>query len=158
MLLSNFILALLATITIELAVATGMGFRSKEHVKTIIIVNVLTNPALNYFIVAMSSLGMPVSTGMILVLELFVVLVEWRLLMFALKKEWKTMLLLSLAMNATSYTVGVLLMANFGELAYPPVTCIWRIRPVELGSPLFRQLIRRLDSSGRAAAWASLGS
>lgn len=106
----NFVLALFYTIIIELLVAFLFGFRKKTEIIAIILVNLVTNPILNYLllVIGYSSL-FGISQIFIVFLELIVVLVEWKLLVFVLQDKPKRLLLLSIAMNLCSYMAGFLI-------------------------------------------------
>ena len=110
MYLSDILLALTLTIIVEVIVAFLFGYKDRTSIQSIMLINLITNPVLNYLVSVLSFLGiLPIGTTLILILEAFVVLIEWRLLMFALKKDWKSMLLLSLVMNMASYIIGIIL-------------------------------------------------
>jgi hypothetical protein len=108
-LISSYLLALFLTIVIELIAAFFFGFRKKIEIITIIFINLLTNPILNYFLLVNDYFSFFKSSLLIiLLLEVVVVLVEWKLLVFALQEKPKKLLILSLVMNFCSYIVGVL--------------------------------------------------
>jgi hypothetical protein len=106
----NCITALTVTLAIEIPVAVLLGYRKNREIAAVILVNVITNPPLNYLIYLNYYFDwMPYTTFAVICLEVAVVLVEWRLLLFALRKSSSRMLLLSAAMNATSYVVGAII-------------------------------------------------
>lgn len=101
------LLALTLTIIIELFVAFIVGFRKKDDIPVFVLINLITNPFLNYIFIIndyffLIDLGFPA----ILLLEALVVLVEWRLLVFVFGKTRKRLLLLSFLMNLCSFLVG----------------------------------------------------
>lgn len=109
-LISSYLLALFLTIVIELAVAFFFGFRKKIEIIAIVFVNLLTNPILNYLLLVNNHFSFFKSSLLIILfLEAIVVLIEWKLLVFALQEKSKKLLALSLAMNFCSYIAGVLI-------------------------------------------------
>ena len=108
---NSFLLPLVLTIVTEVIVAYVFGFRKKTEIITIIFINLLTNPILNYLLLVNGYFSFfEINPTLILFLELAVVLAEWRLLIFALQKSPKQLLILSLAMNLCSYIIGALLL------------------------------------------------
>lgn len=108
-LIGSYLLALFLTIIIELAVTFFFGFRKKLEIITIVFVNLFTNPILNYLLLVNDHFSFFKSSLLIiLLLEVVVVLIEWKLLVFALQEKPKKLLALSLAMNFCSYIVGVI--------------------------------------------------
>jgi hypothetical protein len=102
--------ALLLTIAIEVIVALLFGLRSKQELWTVVLINVITNPLLNYLITVNGYFHLiSQTTILILCLEVAVVLVEWRLLVWVLRQSTKKMLLLSFVMNTCSYLAGLLI-------------------------------------------------
>jgi len=106
-LISNYLIALFLTIVIELVIAFLFGYRKKLEILTIVFVNLLTNPILNYFLFVNDHFSFfKVNLIIILFLELVVVLAEWKLLVFALREKSNKLLILSFAMNFCSYIIG----------------------------------------------------
>jgi hypothetical protein len=102
--------ALLLTIAIEVIVALLFGLRSKQELWTVVLINVITNPLLNYLITVNGYFHLiSQTTILILCLEVAVVLVEWRLLVWVLRQSTKKMLRLSFVMNTCSYLAGLLI-------------------------------------------------
>jgi len=102
--------ALLLTIAIEVIVALLFGLRSKQELWTVVLINVITNPLLNYLITVNGYFHLiSQTTILILCLEVAVVLVEWRLLVWVLRQSTKKTLLLSFVMNTCSYLAGLLI-------------------------------------------------
>ena len=109
-LISSYLLALFLTIIIELIVAFFFGFKKKIEIIAIVFINLLTNPILNYFLLVNDYFSFFKSSLLIILfLEVIVVLIEWKLLVFALQEKSKKLLVLSLAMNFCSYIAGVLI-------------------------------------------------
>jgi hypothetical protein len=95
---------------IEAGIAWLFGLRSKNELGTVILINVITNPLLNYLILINSYFHLVNQTGVLtLALEVCVVFAEWRLLLWVLRLGAKRMLVLSLIMNACSYLAGLLI-------------------------------------------------
>jgi hypothetical protein len=109
--LTNYAIAFLLTLVLEVAVALLLGYRKRVEIACIVLVNVLSWPLLNYLIWVIGSLrSAPVSMPDILLFEAGVVIVEWLLLCYALPRHPTFRLfLLSLAMNAVSYSAGWLM-------------------------------------------------
>lgn len=104
-------IALLLTIVIEVIVAIFFGYRKKLEIVAIIIINLITNPLLNYLLFINNNyFGIThVNSVIILFLEIIVILVEWLLLRYILQKNPNKLFVLSLTMNFCSYIVGVLI-------------------------------------------------
>ncbi len=109
-LISSYLFALFLTIAIELVVAFLLDFKKKLEIVTIVFINSLTNPTLNYLLLVNDYFSFfDTNLLIILLLELMVVLIEWRLLFWVLREKTKKLLLLSLVMNFCSYIVGVIM-------------------------------------------------
>jgi hypothetical protein len=102
--------ALFLTIAIEFGVAWIFRLRSKTELLTIAFINLITNPLLNYLILVNGYFQL-ISQNIILVLilEVGVVLVEWRLLLYVLRQDVRKMFILSVVMNGLSYIAGLLI-------------------------------------------------
>jgi hypothetical protein len=102
--------ALLLTIVIEGIIAWLFGLRSKRELLTVLLINVITNPLLNYLITVNGYFHLiSQTTVLVLCLEVVVVFAEWRLLVWVLAQSSRKMLLLSFVMNACSYLAGLLI-------------------------------------------------
>ncbi|MFA6136098.1 MAG: hypothetical protein WC705_01955 [Candidatus Paceibacterota bacterium] len=109
-LISSYLLALLLTIVIELIIAFFFGFRKKIEIIAIVFINLFTNLILNYFLLVNDHFFFFKSSLLIILfLEIVVVLIEWKLLVFALQEKSRKLLALSLVMNFCSYIIGVLI-------------------------------------------------
>lgn len=108
-LLPWFLKPLVLTILIESVVAWICGVREWKFYKTMLFVNSLTNPLLNLFLLQIYRLQVGGVGGIILLCEIVVVLVEWRILRWIFPGQSRRMFLLSLAMNGTSYLSGLLI-------------------------------------------------
>ncbi|XUW99889.1 MAG: hypothetical protein TUN42_08320 [Dehalogenimonas sp.] len=101
-------LALIITILIEGMIAYVLGFRTKKAFTTIALINMITNPVLNYLLLVNTSFELvSQNLALILFLEAMVVIVEWRLLAFALGQKSISMLRFSALINSGSFLVGL---------------------------------------------------
>jgi hypothetical protein len=108
-------LALLAlTVVIELAAAWTVGVRGGRNKRAVIWVNVLTNPTLVWVLIVTGGLAGTLYWTLAGVLELLVVVVEWRLLRWALALGSRRAALSSVAMNASSFAAGLLIITTMG--------------------------------------------
>ena len=112
-LIGKIILALIFTLIIEITIAYLLKFRKKEEIQAIIAVNLITNPALNYFIQLNSQYNI-ISTAFttIILLEALIVIIEFILLSLMLKQDKKRLFILSLLINIISFLFGLLII-NF---------------------------------------------
>ncbi len=102
--------ALLGTIISEGFVAFLFGFRDKTSLIKIALINVITNPVMNYLALLVYNLKIvKVDLVLFLFLEALVVISEWRLLLYAFPKRKDNMFLLSLSMNTVSFIIGLLM-------------------------------------------------
>jgi hypothetical protein len=104
------VVAFLLTEIVEIAVALFLGYRRPREIIAVFLVNLVTNPSLNYILFLNDYYGV-IQRGwaVILVSEIAVILIEWVLLVFALRDNPKSLLRLSFTMNICSYLVGVLI-------------------------------------------------
>jgi hypothetical protein len=104
------LLALLLTEIVEIAVALFLGYRRPREIIAVFLVNLVTNPSLNYLLFLNDYFGIVRHRfPLILLLEAGVVLVEWALLVFALRGNKLSLFVLSFAMNTSSYLTGLLI-------------------------------------------------
>jgi len=103
--------ALGLTLLVELSVALAMGWRTWNDLTGVAAVSVITNP---FFVLCVYVLLLifrdlsPLPLVLFLAaLEIVIVLVEWRLLRWALKKDSRRTVLLSAVMNAASFAAGL---------------------------------------------------
>jgi hypothetical protein len=109
MLLNNFLLPLLLTITIEGILAFALGYRGKVFFAVLVLVNIMTNPVLNYSLVLLYMFNLQQFRPVVLLLlEVLVVFAEWKLFRFALLKDAKALLVLSAVINTGSFLIGLL--------------------------------------------------
>jgi len=104
------ILALLLSILVEVPVAALFGYWRPWQIAIVALINVITNPPMNYLLLLNYHFGwVPRTTFLIAMLEIAVVFVEWRLLLFAFRQKPWRLLALSATMNFCSYVAGVFL-------------------------------------------------
>lgn len=107
---SNFPIALLLTIVIEVFIAVLFGFRNKNSILGVVFINLITNPIFNYFLWINTYFSfVSINQTLLLIFETVIILVEWLLLIFTLRQNTKRLLVLSITMNFCSYIVGVLI-------------------------------------------------
>jgi hypothetical protein len=103
-------LVLLLTIIVELIIACFFGYKKKSEIIVIICINIITNPVLNYLLLLNNHFSfVKLNLFVIPFLEIVVILVEWRLLVYVLSGKSGNLLILSLLMNFCSYVSGVLI-------------------------------------------------
>ena len=109
-LLGYLLIPLILTIVVECGI-TLLLFRKGEYTYYILLLNLLTNPLLNFImLVYFSYIGMKFYYAVLYALEVVVVVAEG--LLFAKLsgfKRWKA-LLLSLGLNGCSYAVGLVVL------------------------------------------------
>jgi hypothetical protein len=104
-------IALALTVAVEVVIAWLFRLRSKTELSTVTLINVITNPLLNYLILVNGFFHLaPYSVVLILSLELGVVIAEWLLLSWVLRNRAGKMLVLAVAMNVCSFLAGLLIL------------------------------------------------
>jgi len=110
------IAALGLTLLVELAVAFAMGWRARNDLAGVAAVSIITNPffVLSVYILLLFFRDLSPEPRLLfmVVLEIVIVLVEWRLLRWALKKGSGKTLLLSAVMNAASFAAGLVVFSG----------------------------------------------
>jgi hypothetical protein len=112
-LLASMGIALVLTIAVEAPAAALLGYRTRHAIAIVALVNVATNPPLNFLLNVIMlyarsrSLADPPALVALVLLEVAVVLVEWRVLAWALPDLRRRALPVALAMNAASLAVGL---------------------------------------------------
>lgn len=82
--------------------------RSRAHlVITVVLINLMMHPVLNYMLWLNAWVRWMGFALMLAILEIGVVFIEWRMLLFALGGSSRTLFTLSLAMNLVSFVVGI---------------------------------------------------
>jgi len=94
---------------LEILVAVALGYKNKLFLLSIVLVNLITNPLLNYLLwVNTSEHFLKIKIINLFLLEGLVVLAEWFLLAFVWRKKFKKILFLSLMMNLVSAGAGII--------------------------------------------------
>lgn len=102
-----FCLAL--ALAVEVPVAYGLGIRTGRDIRLVIWTNCLTNPAVVYIMLWVLLLGSrTVYWAAVVLLEMAVVWVEYKIYKELLEKSSVSPLLLSVVCNVVSYGAGVL--------------------------------------------------
>jgi hypothetical protein len=109
--LGSYAIAFVLTVLLEVAVALAFGLRRRPEIGAVVLVNVFSHPLLICLLWTIASLrATPIRGLEILMLEAGAVLVEWRLLCYAIPRHSaKRLFVLSLTMNAASYLSGMAL-------------------------------------------------
>ena len=103
--------ALAFTEAIELLVALLFGMRSSDELWAVGYVNLITNPILNYILLFCAKFHvMNIGWGGVVLLEIIIVIAEWLLMFYALKKRPVKLFFLSLVMNSCSVGLGLMLL------------------------------------------------
>lgn len=103
----NYIYALIFTIIIELSVIYLLGFREKLLFCPLIIINILTNPLLNFIVNRLNETYIDFNFLHIILLEILVVIIEWLLLKLVIKSKKLPLFKISFIINATSFLIGL---------------------------------------------------
>jgi hypothetical protein len=104
-----FLIPYLLTILIESAAAWLLGVREILFYKSMIFINLITNPPLCFFLLVLYHFDNTHVALITIFFEIIIVLIEWRLLVLVFPKKNKNMFWLSLIMNGSSYFFGVLI-------------------------------------------------
>jgi len=103
------LLILFATLGLEILVAVALGYKNKLFLLSVVLVNLMTNPLLNYVLwVNTAGHFLKIKIINLFLLEILVVLAEWFLLAFIWQKKIKKLLFLSLLMNLISAGTGII--------------------------------------------------
>jgi hypothetical protein len=105
----RYLLALLLTVAIEGAIAWLFGFRAAQSQLSVAMINCITNPSLNFLLLVLAWRGVEVTLPLVTVMEVLVVMVEWRLLVYVFENPGQRLFYLSLVANMASFLAGVLL-------------------------------------------------
>lgn len=104
----NYILIFALNLSIESSVCFLFGFRKRIEYMGVFAVNGITHPLLMFVLNILYALDKR-WIGYIIILELLIVMAEWKLFEFMFKKKTYRYLLISGVMNLTSYLVGVIM-------------------------------------------------
>jgi hypothetical protein len=108
--MERYLIPLILTIIIETFVVYMLGFRSKKFLWSVVMVNVITNPALNFLLSQTVDLYLSFGMNYILILEAIVVVVEYLILKTLFRQEKIPFFQLSFVMNGSSFLLGLLLL------------------------------------------------
>ena len=105
---------LVLTIAIEVPVAAALGLRTKSALLAVALINLITNPVLNYsgdLLANFVDWGKSPLTALAVLVpaELLVVFVEWRMLVWVLDRSSRRLFGVSFAMNTASALAGLVL-------------------------------------------------
>ncbi|MFH0863160.1 MAG: hypothetical protein V1875_09060 [Candidatus Altiarchaeota archaeon] len=111
LLMVGILLTLFAVnMAIEVAVAFVLGLRTRYGIAAVALVNLLTYPILMLLLVIGPAFDIQFGKSpLIFLLEGLIVVVEWRLLAYALGKSGKRILAITFAMNLISFLPGCIL-------------------------------------------------
>ena len=109
-----FTLPLALTVFVEVPVAALLGLRTKLALAAVVAVSLVTNPLLNYAGLLLAQFvdwGQSTALAFVVVAvgEIVVVIVEWRLLVWALVGSRRHLLMIAALMNAASACAGLVL-------------------------------------------------
>lgn len=104
----NFITALVLTEVIEISVAFLLGYRGKKFYAVLILINIITNPLLNCILMILYYFNIN-SIIITPVLEVLVIIAEWRFFKYVLGRNEKSYLFLSVLINLSSYIIGLII-------------------------------------------------
>jgi hypothetical protein len=107
--LGRYLLTLLLTVTIEGGIAYLLGFRTKQSMLVIVLINVITHVSLNYLLVVLGYLGIDITFASISGLEILIVIAEWQMLVYVFHNPKGRFLIISTLANAASFFIGLLL-------------------------------------------------
>ncbi len=100
-------ITLFITEIIELIIVFVFGFRNKKNLAAVFLVNLCTNPLLNYILqLNLSYSFFEANIFNLIFLEIIVIFIEWLLLAYALRKGLKKLFLVSVCMNTFSFFIG----------------------------------------------------
>jgi hypothetical protein len=101
--------ALILTIVIEAGIVWLLGWRRKSEIWAVVLINVITNPLLNYLILVNSHFQLISQTNaLILCLEAVVIIAEWRLLAYVFRRRDKKLLWVAALINTASFLGGLI--------------------------------------------------
>ncbi len=103
----TYITALVLTIIIETLTIFLLGLRNKKLFLNVILVNILTNPALNILLNYTQDYFRDSYFLYVIFLEITVVIIEWLFLKFRLKELKLPFFLISFTINSVSFLSGL---------------------------------------------------
>lgn len=109
MVIADFTLAFTITILFEFIVFILIKKNDKNSLLALFLINLITNPILNYFVMLNTYFSLFSDKTFILTSEVIVFIVEAILLNFSLRIEIKKALLYSFLINVTSFGIGLII-------------------------------------------------
>lgn len=112
MIFINFVIILFSTIIIEIITAYFLGYRKSNQILIIALINVITNPIINYILILNNFFHLITNTFfLVIILEIMIIVVEWRILNYAFSNTSYNLsfLTLSLSINISSFLIGTLI-------------------------------------------------
>jgi hypothetical protein len=109
-----FVVPLVLTIVVELAVGYAIGLRSSRGRWALVWANVMTNPPLVLLLMLALPFGGASYWALVAVLELAVVVVEWRLLAWVPGLRPRRAAWSSAVLNVSSFAAGVVVLSVRG--------------------------------------------
>ncbi len=107
--MSDYLVALILTIIIEVGTAALLGYTSYVAIRTVVLLNLISHPLLSYLLALNGYFGFVDHRTAVVSLEILVVFGEWGGLLYVLREPPKKLFMLSLSMNLASFLIGLLL-------------------------------------------------
>jgi hypothetical protein len=107
--LSRYLLTLLLTISIEGCIAYLFGFRTRQSLLAVALINVITHVILNYLLLILAYLDVDTTLAFIAIVEVLIVIAEWQMLVYVFHSPKGRFLVISALANAASFFIGMLL-------------------------------------------------
>lgn len=107
--MENYLNPLINTIIIELLVLFILGFKDKRLFLVLTLINIITNPALNYILLHSPCLTFNYGASYVLFLEGLVVIFEAVVLYFIFKNSQMQFFKLSFVLNVSSFLIGLVI-------------------------------------------------
>ena len=112
----TLLMYLVATVIIEVFVAYIIGYRKKNFLIIVALGSVITNPVLNVLILIYAFITLSyIPFYLLIILEVIVVYVEFRILYFVFKNKYpkRELFIVAAVINSTSFITGYLLREFF---------------------------------------------
>jgi hypothetical protein len=111
MIIISLLTALILTILIEETVIFLLGYQNKNTFLVVALVNVITNPITNYIVITNNIFNIiKPNISLVIILEVLIVYIEWKILEYALPNQEKQYyLILSIIINLASFSTGIIL-------------------------------------------------
>lgn len=111
MIIISLLTALILTVLIEETVIFLLGHLNKNTFFVVALVNVITNPITNYIVITNNVFNIiKPNISLVIILEVLIVYIEWKILEYALpNQEKQSYLILSIIINLASFSTGIIL-------------------------------------------------